>query len=485
MAPGGDRNTPFFHARASARKRKNSIIRLRTPSGSWCHSRKGIQQIISTYFHELFRSTNPSEESIAEVLRGMNARVSKDMNEALIQPLRLRRHAALKLDLSKAYDSVEWSFLESVLIHLGFHPHFTSLILMCVSIVSYSLMLDEELSHLLVKAESRGELTGVAVSRYGPRIFHLLFADDTLIFSQATEEAMICVGRLLKEFEAASSLVVNLEKSAIAFSRNTPEHLQAYLAGLHLGLPALVGRSKKVIFQNLKDRVWKRLQSWRCKTLSQAGKVVLLQSVVQAMPTYVMACFLLPSILCRELEGLMANFLWDNGYVRRIHWLSWDKYSRGERIVSRLVAGTRSHIGSGGSVRIWTDRWIPQPLTFQVLTAPNTLHMEAKVSELLDENGEWKVDLLHAVLLPKDAEAILGITKSLGGQDSIRWHYERNAKVSPKVRMFAWRVCRNSLPTVMNLARRGVNVSGACPRCGDETEDVLHCLLRCPFARLV
>ncbi|KAL0458057.1 UNVERIFIED_CONTAM: hypothetical protein Slati_0432900 [Sesamum latifolium] len=151
--------------------------------------------------------------------------------------------------------------------------------------------------------------------------------------------------------------------------------------------------------------------------------------------------------------------------------------------------------------------------------------MEAKVSELLDENGEWKVDLLHTVFLPEYAEAILGITRSLGGQDSIRWHYERNgrysvksayhllskglwgraqggasgstsyrsdswsfiwtAKVPPKVRMFAWRVCRNSLPTVMNLARRGVTVSGACPWCGDESEDVLHCLLGCPFARLV
>ncbi|KAL0458594.1 UNVERIFIED_CONTAM: hypothetical protein Slati_0486600 [Sesamum latifolium] len=86
-----------------------------------------------------------------------------------------------------------------------------------------------------------------------------------------------------------------------------------------------------------------------------------------------------------------------------------------------------------------------RPLAFQVITAPNTLHVNAKVSELLDEN----------------------------------------AKVPPKVRMFAWRVCRNSIPTVMNLARRCINVSGACPRCGDENENVLHCLLRCQFARLV
>ncbi|KAL0458055.1 UNVERIFIED_CONTAM: putative mitochondrial protein [Sesamum latifolium] len=216
----GDRNTPFFYARASAQKRKNSIIRIRTPSGSWCHSREGIQQIISTYFHELFRSSNPSEESIAEVLRGMNARVSEDMNEALIQPFTLEE---VKRAISQMYpykspgpDGMPLRGLRQG------DPLSPYLFLFCA----------EALSHLLVKAESRGELTGVAVSRHGPRISHLLFANDTLIFCQATEEAMICLRRVLKEFEAASVLVVNLEKSAIAFSRNTPEHLQAYLAGL-------------------------------------------------------------------------------------------------------------------------------------------------------------------------------------------------------------------------------------------------------------
>ncbi|KAL0448320.1 UNVERIFIED_CONTAM: putative mitochondrial protein [Sesamum latifolium] len=46
---------------------------------------------------------------------------------------------------------------------------------------------------------------------------------------------------------------------------------------------------------------------------------------MQSMPTYVMGCMLIPAIICRELEGLMADFLWHNKDVRRIHWLSWNK----------------------------------------------------------------------------------------------------------------------------------------------------------------
>ncbi|KAK4397463.1 hypothetical protein Sango_1582900 [Sesamum angolense] len=86
------------------------------------------------------------------------------------------------------------------------------------------------LSHLLVKAESRGELRGVAISRQGPRVSHLLFADDTLLFWQASGETMYCVKRVLKEFGATSGMVVNLEKLEIAFSRNISEHQKEDLA---------------------------------------------------------------------------------------------------------------------------------------------------------------------------------------------------------------------------------------------------------------
>ncbi|KAL0409377.1 UNVERIFIED_CONTAM: putative mitochondrial protein [Sesamum radiatum] len=305
---------------------------------------------------------HPSSEDIDAVIGGMETGVNDVMNESLNQPFSPDEvkhaifqmlitdnvlvayeinhylahkyggsvgHAALKLDLSKTYDRVEWNFLERVLVKLGFHPDFISLILISVSTTSYSIVLlgqifgyshperglrqgdplspylflfcAEALSHLISKAEANGELRGIAISRYGPRVSHLLFADDTLIFGQATSEALHCVGRVLKLFEKASGLTVNLEKSSMAFSRN-------------------ISNAHSLALANILS-----VESWRCKNLSQAGKVVLLKTVVQSIPVYAMSYFQVPFSTCHELEGLMADFLWHNKGGRRIHWLAWNK----------------------------------------------------------------------------------------------------------------------------------------------------------------
>ncbi|KAL0421158.1 UNVERIFIED_CONTAM: hypothetical protein Slati_3138700 [Sesamum latifolium] len=65
------------------------------------------------------------------------------------------------------------------------------------------------------------------------------------------------------------------------------------------------------------------------------------------------------------------------------------------------------------------------------------------------------------------------------------WNFIWSARVPPKVRVFAWIVCRNGLPTVLNLERRGVYTQGVCAWCGSEQEDIMDCLLRCSFPRQV
>ena len=97
----------------------------------------------------------------------------------------------------------------------------------------------------------------------------------------------------------------------------------------YLGLPTLVGQRKYHTFSFHKDRVWKKLQGWKGKSLSRARKEILIKFVAQSIPTYIMGIFQLPVKLCEELQSMCARYWWGQmGNERKIHWLSWDKLSR-------------------------------------------------------------------------------------------------------------------------------------------------------------
>ena len=81
----------------------------------------------------------------------------------------------------------------------------------------------------------------------------------------------------------------------------------------YLGLPSFIGRRKKESFDNIKQRVWKKLPRWEGKLLSQAGKEILIRAVAQALPTYAMLCFKLPIGLCHEIETLVKKNLGGGG----------------------------------------------------------------------------------------------------------------------------------------------------------------------------
>ena len=81
-----------------------------------------------------------------------------------------------------------------------------------------------------------------------------------------------------------------------------------------------MGRAKKQSFIYSKEKVWKKLQGWKEKLLSQAGKEVLIKSIIQVILTYTMSCFKLPKRLIKELEILIRKFWWGySGGNKKIH----------------------------------------------------------------------------------------------------------------------------------------------------------------------
>lgn len=146
------------------------------------------------------------------------------------------------------------------------------------------------------------------------------------------------IKEILQTYEAVLGQVINFQKSEIFFSKNTSEaDKEAFQnlfqvtntmgSGKYLGMPSLIGRSKRAMFGYLRDRVWRKIQQWSGKHLSKAGREVLIKSIAQAIPTYCMSTFLLPTSLGEEIQKMINSFWWGSNrrQGRGINWLRWDK----------------------------------------------------------------------------------------------------------------------------------------------------------------
>ena len=156
---------------------------------------------------------------------------------------------AVKLDMSKAYDRVEWTFVETIMRKLGFAEKWIIMIMECIRTVQYLILLDgvpkgyiipsrglrqgdpfspylfllcaEGLSTLLKKTSSVGRLKGLQTSRLGPWVSHLFFADDSLLFGKASLAESREFMEILKLYEDSSGQQLKREKTTIFFNTNT------------------------------------------------------------------------------------------------------------------------------------------------------------------------------------------------------------------------------------------------------------------------
>ena len=216
-------------------------------------------------------------------------------------------YMAINFDMSKAYDRVEWVYLEAVMRRMGFDEKWIRLIMICITTVFYSILVNGEptsmivptqgirqgdslspflfllctegLNGLITQAANRGDIKGFALSRNSPRLTHLLFADDSLLFCRAIEQECTNILEILDVCGSCSGQQINRNKTTIFFSKLTSEEIRQHLKQAlgvpeikqyekYLGLPSFVGRKKKANFNFIKERVWRKLQGWEEKLLS-------------------------------------------------------------------------------------------------------------------------------------------------------------------------------------------------------------------------
>lgn len=171
----------------------------------------------------------------------------------------------------------------------------------------------EVLSGLCYNVQLSGGLKGLQVARKSPFVNHLLFADDTVFFCETNESNCSHLTRILKQYEDSSGQCINFTKSTVTFSSKTPQVFKDRVMsslqiskeggmGKYLGLSESFGRRKRDVFTSLVDRIRQRSLSWTTHFLSGAGKHVLLQYVLSALPNHNMSCFKIQSPYVREFN---------------------------------------------------------------------------------------------------------------------------------------------------------------------------------------
>ncbi|XP_065629271.1 uncharacterized protein LOC136067407 [Quercus suber] len=162
------------------------------------------------------------------------------------------------------------------------------------------------LQGLLHKAEFEGHLRGVSICRNGPRVSHLFFADDSVLFCRVTEVECQIILDVLSIYEKGSGQKINRDKTCIFFSSNTEPMLQTRIQQV-LAVPAI--------------RQYE-------KYLGMPAFVV-----IQAIPTYSMSCFKLPKGLIKDIEAMIRKFWWGySGDSRKVHWVKWEKLCEAKEV---------------------------------------------------------------------------------------------------------------------------------------------------------
>ncbi|XP_048613351.1 uncharacterized protein LOC125587199 [Brassica napus] len=248
------------------------------------------------------------------------------------------KRMAIKTDMSKGYDRLEWEFISAVLKKMGFSDTWIEWIMRCVSSVKYHVLFNgQPRGNITPQRENQGKITGMRVSRASPPVSHLLFADDSLFFCKVEPRECDEVMKALGTYGKASGQCINFEKSSLLFGKRIPGHVKDTLKlstritneggmGSYLGIPEDISGSKVRLFAFLKERLQNRVNGWTGRWLTRGRKEVLIKSILLALPTYVMSTLLLPLETCENLASAIAQFWWSSNPPKRgIHWVKWEQ----------------------------------------------------------------------------------------------------------------------------------------------------------------
>ncbi|GJT82207.1 reverse transcriptase domain, reverse transcriptase zinc-binding domain protein [Tanacetum coccineum] len=333
------------------------------------------------------------------------------------------------------------------------------------------LIVAEALQVTILEACNKGFYNGVFLTDCDLNISLLQYVDDTLFFRKWSRGNALNLIRILKCFELASRLKVNIMKSRImgvGVSYNDVARMASSLGCTHdtllfsyLGLS--VGKRMRSWdgWNGIINRFRDRLSSWKANSLSIGGCLTLVKSVLGSLPIYYLLLFKAPLTIINLLESIRSRFFWGFKEARR---------------VNNGVATSFWHDPWCGSGQLLCDRF-PRLYALEI-------DKECKVSNRWHcTNNEWcrnwswgipprgrAINDLHSLIL-----ILEGL--QLDSNDSDNWVWAGDVSGKFKVNS----IVKSLENIILGDSARGVNIpSSCCPLCGSEVEEIEHCTIRCP-----
>ncbi|XP_074289017.1 uncharacterized protein LOC141614161 [Silene latifolia] len=410
----------------------------------------------------------------------------------------------IKVDLRKAYDSVDWGFPKQMMLALNFPPQFLNLIMEYITSASYSLVLNgEQFGHFpgkkgLRQGDPLSPLLFTIAMEYLTRILHfttdvldfkfhslcgklrlqhLMFADDLLMFSKGDLSSVRVLLRSFVAFSAASGLYMNQQKSNIYFN-GVHQHKKAQILSIsgcqegqlpfkYLGVPITAGKLGKRECQALVEKIVEKIRAVGARKCSYAGRLVIVQSVLTSLYSYWANIFLIPKGVLRKIDSICRNYMWDgtSNYVRS-PLVSWEQVC-----VPKLEGG----LGIRYSLT-WNKATIGK-LVWWIYSKPDSLWVKwvhqlyLKGCWLATQTG-YTVNSGYEWLRHKEQKV---------GWAKLVW----NSWSLPKHSFLAWLIFRNALNVREKLFRHGITTMNECCICHDAEETVTHLFQQCEYAKLI
>lgn len=341
----------------------------------------------------------------------------------------------------------------------------------------------------------------VRASRSGPEVSHIFFADDLLLFSEATVEKAGIIQSVLEDFCDVSGQKISLSKSVLFASKNTPGDIQDAIAhrlkikkttniGKYLGVPILHYRTTTATYDFSVDNIKCKLGAWRVRLMSQASRSILIQSVLNAMPSYLMQTMELPRAVINNMEKHIRKVFWDElDGTTKMHYVAWGELCKakeqgglGFKSLRKMNLAFLIKLGwqmFSEKEKIWVEMlWAKygSPLTFQrkgsvsrvwkgIIRCVEILRRGVQTSNFLHDDTLEELDTFWT----KENVSKNIVRKACklqciqdGTTEDHEWRRIWEMKGPLRLNMLMWRMRRGFLPTISFLHRRHVCPDDRC-----------------------